>query len=61
MLIAVTPADIVNSVILALSRPALRAKLEEGSGNDIGPLTFFDQVWIATCYSPLPATCWWVL
>ena len=45
MLIAVTLADIVNSVILALSRPALRAKLlEEGSGNDIELLDLFDQV-----------------
>ncbi|WP_294639805.1 LssY C-terminal domain-containing protein [Rothia mucilaginosa] len=45
MLIAVTLADIVNSVILALSRPALRAKLlEEGSGNDIELLNLFDQV-----------------
>jgi len=45
MLIAVTLADIVNSVILALSRPALRAKLlEEGSGNDLELLNLFDQV-----------------
>jgi len=45
MLIAVTLADIINSVILALSRPALRAKLlEEGSGNDIELLDLFDQV-----------------
>ena len=47
MLIAVTLADIVNSVILALSRPALRAKLLEdgsGSGNDIELLNLFDQV-----------------
>ena len=45
MLIAVTLADIVNSVILALSRPALRAKLlEEGSGDDLDLLSLFDQV-----------------
>lgn len=45
MLIAVTLADIVNSVLLALSRPALRAKLlEEGSGSDIELLSLFDQV-----------------
>ena len=45
MLIAVTLADIVNSVLLALSRPALRAKLlEEGSGSDLELLSLFDQV-----------------
>ena len=45
MLIAVTLADIINSVILALSRPALRAKLlEEGSGDDLDLLSLFDQV-----------------
>ena len=45
MLIAVTLADITNSVLLAISRPALRAKLlEEGSGNDLELLNLFDQV-----------------
>ena len=44
MLIAVTLADIINSIILALSRPALRAELlEDGSGNDIELLNLFDQ------------------
>ena len=45
MLIAVTLADIINSIILALSRPAMRAKLlEEGSGNDVELLSLFDQM-----------------
>lgn len=45
MLIAVTLADIINSVILALSRPALRAKLlEEGSGDDLDLLSLFDRM-----------------
>ena len=45
MLIAVTLADITNSVLLAISRPAMRAKLlEEGSGNDLELLNLFDQV-----------------
>lgn len=45
MLIAVTLADIINSIILALSRPAMRTKLlEDGSGNDVELLNLFDQV-----------------
>ena len=45
MLIAVTLTDIINSIILALSRPAMRTKLlEDGSGNDVELLNLFDQV-----------------